>query len=1123
MDSAATPSSIQPTADQRSALLARLLADEGLDGRVARSIGRRTDADSAPLSYAQEVLWLLDRASPGLTAYNSPIARRIRGALDIGALGRAISAVVARHEALRTIFATRGDGSVQLPQPAAPDLLTLIDVRDAPAGERESRAVRALRQIADTPFDLTIAPPFHAALARIADDEAILLLLTHHIASDAWSYGIIFRELGALYDATVRGVPFGLPPVDLQFGDYAAWQREAVRGEAIEQQLAYWRERLAALPVLDLPTTRPATSAQGHAGARRAMLLPRATLDAVKGLAQQHGVTLYMVLLAAFQTVLHRYTGQDDIVVGSAVAGRTPPETEGIVGYFSQALPMRTRFDGDPRFAELLARVADTVLGTFEHQAVSLEALVLELQRVHGGDAPLFRVVLTMQDANLSELRLGDTAVTPVELDAGATKFDLTLLVTERPEGLDLSLWYRTELFEAATVDRFLGHIRRVLDAAVADPAQRISELPLLSAAEEAQLATWEAPFGTELASTGDGPLLPVAISLHAARSPAAVAVLEGEHLLTYAELADRAARLAHRLRALGVTTNTPVGLALERSADAIVAMLGIWQAGGAYVPLVPDLPAARLAQQATESGVRVVVTRAVHIDRLPPGLATIALDADAESLGEQPNTPVPLAAGPDDLAYILFTSGSTGVPKGVAVTHANLAHYTFAIVARLGFADGGWSDWPLNFATVSTLGADLGHTAVFPALATGGVLHVLSPEVTTGAAQFADYFATHAVDLLKITPSHLQALIAGRSGAALAAVLPRRWLVLGGEPLPWSLADTLLAVNRCRVLNHYGPTETTVGATTFELSAQTRAHARDSGAQTVPIGRALPGVRLHVLDAHGARAPVGVPGELCVGGAGVAQGYFNQPERTTERFVADAFGGADARMYRTGDRVRWLECGMLEFLGRGDDQVKVRGYRVELGDIEQALGAHHNVARAAVLLRPAGDDSAPVLAAYVVPKAASGYAGAHAERLTAAAVTRFLAERLPDYMVPSAVVLLDALPLTANGKLDRAALPPLDPGTKPEPSYVAPRTSTETRLAAIWAEVFKRDQIGVTDQFLQLGGHSLLAIRILGKLTRTFGVRLPLRALFDAPTVEQLARMVDEASAAATTAPAGA
>jgi amino acid adenylation domain-containing protein len=1102
---------VTPTQDelarQRAALLASLLADEGLDdGDGAPRLSPRGATGPAPLSWAQEVLWLLDRASPGLTAYNTPIARRIRGPLDVAALQRAIDAMVARHDALRTVFAQPGEQPQQVARPATPAPFEVIDLRLA-TGDRDAQAIAWLRAIADTPFELTAEPPFRAALAGISDDDAILLLLTHHIASDAWSYGIMFRDLAMAYDATRAGREVAIEPAPLQFGDFATWQREQLRGPLLEARLGYWRIQLADQPWLELPTLRPVAAARGFSGARREAIVPASEAARLRAFAQAHGVTLYMMLLAAFQTVLHRYSGQDDITIGSAVAGRSPRATEEIVGYFSQALPMRTRFDGDPSFTALLARVADTVLGAFEHQDVPLEALVLELQRANPGAAPLFRVVLTMQDALATELQLGDCTVSPVELDASATKFDLTMLVSDRDGGLELALWYRTELFEAAAVDRLLGHVQSVLHAALAAPDLPVSKLQLLTPAETAHIAALEqghAPLAMP-------PLLPAMIASHAARTQQSVAVVDGDVALTYGELMDRATTLAGQLQVAGVKPGALVGVALERSADAIVAIVGSWLAGAGYVPLVPDLPPARLAQQLDESGAAVIVTVNAHRDRLPATATVIALDADA------PPAAVGAAAilaptAADGVAYVLFTSGSTGTPKGVVVTHGNVAHYTAAAIERLDVPRDAAP--PLTFATLTTLGADLGNTALFPALATGGTLHIIAPAVATDPARFADYLARQPIDLLKVTPGHLQALVAGRSGAALVQALPRRWLVLGGESVPWPLADTLHRDATCRIFNHYGPTETTVGAAAFELTTKSMAAARTAGAQHVPIGTPLGGAVLRVLDGQGQRAPVGVAGELYIGGPGVARGYLHQPERTAERFVVDPIDGG-GRTYRTGDRVRWLENGTLEFLGRFDHQVKVRGYRVELGEIDQVIRGHAAVSEAVTLLR----DGA--LVTFVVPRAAMGYAGAHAERLSAESVARFVAERLPAYMVPGTITLLDELPRTANGKINRARLAAHELPAAGAGAHVAPRTVTETTITMIWAEVFKRDRIGVTDEFLQLGGHSLLAIRILGKLTRAFGVRLPLRTLFDAPTVEQLAQVVDEAAAARAGAPA--
>ena len=812
-----------------------------------------------------------------------------------------------------------------------------------------------------------------------------------------------------------------------------------------------------------------------------------------------------MTLLSAYATVLRQYAGQDDIVVGSAVAGRTTREMEEMVGYFSQALPMRVRFDGDPTVSTLLARVAETVLGAFEHQDTPLEPLALELQSGRArSHAPLFRAVLTMQDTMGAELRLGDATIGAVELDAAGTKFDLTLLATERASEIDLALWYRTDLFTAGYADRFLGHMQSVLEAMVANPAQRISELPLLTAPERAQLAAWNDTAVSEGAAATVNQLFERQVT----RVPDRAAVVApGEPTLTYAELNDGANRLARRLQALGVEVGEPVGLNLDRSAEALIALLGILKAGGCYVPLPPDLPAARRLQQLRESGAKVIVTLAAHAGDVPSDVAVVALDRDAGALDALSNENFEDVATPASLAYVLFTSGSTGVPKGVAVTHANAVHYARAVSRVLGDVPatqsgdgfGALDGW--QFGLASTLGADLGNTSLLPALLAGGTLHVLSKDVTTEPARYAEYVTAQPLDVLKITPNHFTALVAGKQGGELAAIVPRKWIVFGGEALRPEVAGSLLGADRCRVLNHYGPTETTVGVLTLEATLKSLDAAKMMGALTVPLGRPLSNTHIYVVDASGREQPVGVPGELWVGGTGVAQGYLKRPDLTAERFVMRS----GERVYRTGDRTRRLPDGTIEFLGRADDQVKVRGYRVELGEVEAALRAHPGIESGVVVLRNAK------LVAYATPRQ-EGYAVSHSDRPTSDKIVKWLSAQLPEYMVPSAVILLDALPLTANGKVDRAKLPEPASDASSAPSFVAPRTPTETQLAAIWAEVLKRDTIGVTDNFLALGGHSLLAIRLLGKISKTFGVRLPLRSLFESPTVGEIAAALDKA-----------
>ncbi len=1086
------------TIDQ--ALLDQLLAEAGMTKETGvPSLRARPRSGRLPMSFAQELLWLLDNASPGMTAYNMPLARRITGTLDVGALERSLEVLVARHETLRTRFAlVDGEPSQIVDAPSEFGLCT-IDLRDVPVGERAAYAEAAITKRARAPFNLARDHMFRATLARVAEHEHILILEMHHIICDGASLGVLFRDLSAAYHAFRAQEPLDLPALDFQYADHALWQRETLAGERLSALLAYWRAQLGEhTEPLELPTDFPRRATPTFAGAQRSCVIEPQLLEALKGLARRHDATLFMLALAIYATLLHRYTGRSTVFVGSNVAGRMEPGTENLIGYFNNTLAMRAEFAGDPPFAQLLARVRESCLGAYDHQDVPLEKLVLELRDGAGrlGQAPLFDVVLTAQNAGAPALELEGASVSPYGVDMGATKFDLTLFMTETPQGLRLTLRARSDLWSTASIERMLAQLQTIAAAVVADAKQPVSRLPVVTS-EEAQII---AVANATAADVGDGSVVD-AFETQAARVPESTAIICGERRLTYRELNAQANALALRLQARGIGHGTPVGLAAERSPSAIVGLLGILKAGAAYVPFEPDLPQERLAQQLAESGTRLVVTSADAVTRLSlAASAVIVLGDDAAS-----NDNLAHNLGTEDLAYALFTSGSTGVPKGVAVTHGNLASYVRAISRVLAdvppdaSGDGLGAFAGLEFALTGTLAADLGNTVLFPALCSGGTLHILPREVTNDPAQLAAYVRSHPLDVVKITPSHLRALLADD---AIASSLPARWIVLGGEALPFDLAYELLDAGRPRVLNHYGPTETTVGATTFEVTPASLETARAAGARTVPIGGPMANVQAHVLDANLQVVPLGIPGELYIAGRGVARGYVNRPDFTAERFVELPGTG---RAYRTGDRVRRLQSGALEFLGRTDAQVKLRGYRVDLGDIEHTLARHPCVAQTAVVLRDSCDAGEPTLVAYVAPRGDATH-----EQLRA-----WLAEWLPDYMVPATIVALERLPLTASGKVDRRALPDPEPSARSD-SYVGPRTQTEVALAAIWAEVLRHECVGVNDHFLALGGHSLLAIRILGKVSRAFAIRLPLRALFEAPTIEKLAAVVDNTVASA-------
>jgi len=1080
------------------------------------------DTSVFPLSFAQELLWLIHRASPETSAYNVPRTRLLRGRLDVSALDRAFETIVERHEILRTTYDCDDDQAVQTVHPPRALDIAVTDLRALPPAARRTEAERLARERALRPFDLAHDFPLRVSLFRTDDDEHVLHIDSHHIAADGGSRDILFRELDVCYAAFRAARTPELTALPIQFADYALWERRYLAGDRLERLLRYWRAELGDVDtVLDFPPDVPQRAAAPGDAVTCSILIPPEPLEAAKALGRRSDATLYMTLLAAYATVLHGYapTG-GDVLVGSPISGRSRPQLDGLIGYFVNTTVLRARFDGDPSFSELLRRVRESCLGAYDHQELPLEKLLLEL---HGGrpsgEASLVQAVFTQLDPGEGgEERLGDIQMEPLATGVGTTKFDLTLFMAERVDGLSLSLRVRADLWSAETAERFLQRLQRVLEAAARDASVPVSGLPLLSYGECAQLGRWNA---TNV-DVGTRATIVTLFDEARTRFPQRTALVYGVREVSYEELGAQADALAQRLRMLGATPNRCVGILLARSAESIVSLFAVAKSGAAYAFLSPDLPAARLAQQITESDVQLVVTCAAYASLLPSTVSAIVLDqVPAERAMELPDKLPAERPAPGDLAYVLFTSGSTGVPKGVAITHGNLVHYVRAISRVLADVpaqrngDGLAALAGLHFATASTLCADLGNTALFPALCSGGTLHLLPSEVTSDPLRFAAYLSSHTLDVLKITPSHLRALLP--EGDSFAAALPTRWLVFGGEALDFVLASRVVAARRPRVLNHYGPTESTVGATTFEVTPASLMAAREAGARTVPIGSPLANVQAHVLDSTRRPVPPDVPGELCVSGAGIARGYLHRPDFTAKRFVTLENIG---RAYATGDRMRRLPDGALEYLGRTDAQVKIRGYRVEPGDIAAALRALPDIADAAVV--PFGDVNVE-LAAYVL--AAPGAAISPDCDAFAEDARNRLAGVLPEHMIPRAVIVVGAFPLTPNGKLDRRALPVPTFDSRRVAASVAPHTETESALVAIWADAFKRDPeaIGTNDDFLSLGGHSLLAIRVLGKVSRQLDVRLGLGAVFEHRTIAALAAHIDAQTAARQSASGGA
>jgi amino acid adenylation domain-containing protein len=1035
-----------------------------------------------PLSFAQQRLWFLDRMEPGSPLYNVPLVLRLEDAVEVDALRRALAEIVRRHESLRTVFAQGEAGPVQVVLPAGGFAL---EVEDLSAGGEEAARARAARESA-RPFDLENGPLFRALLLRLAEDDHLLILSMHHVVSDGWSLGVLFGELSALYGAFVRGEPSPLPEPALQYADFAVWQRRHLAGEALDAQLAYWRERLAGAPaVLSLPTDRPRPAVQSHRGAEAAVRLPPELLDALRALGRREGATLYMTLLAAFALLLSRWAGEDDVVVGSPVAGRTRGETEELIGFFVNTLVMRTDLSGDPTFRELLARVRRATLGAYAHQDVPFDRLVEALQPGRSMSfSPLFQVMFVLQSPAGWSREIAGVRIAAVESPSETAKFDLMLSCTEGDDGLGVLVQYAADLFAPATVDRLLRQWESLLGSIVAAPERPVSTLALQGQDESAGV----------LALAGAARPYPREATVHAlfaetaAATPDAVALVHAGTRVNYAELDARSNRIAHRLRRMGAGTGVRVALCLERGPELVAAILGVLKTGAAYVPLDPSYPAERLAFMLEDCAVPVLITQSSLASVLPAHAgATLLLDEEAASIGAEPDEALEVGAA-GDAAYVMYTSGSTGRPKGVEVPHRAVVR----LVKNTDFAEFGPEQVFLQMAPVSF---DASTLELWGPLLNGGRL-VLYPGTTPSLEELGATLMEHGVTTLWLTAGLFHLMVDERL-ADLAGV---KQLLAGGDVLsPSHCRRVLEAHPGLRLINGYGPTENTTFTCCHTITLA------DTERGSIPLGRPIANTRVYVLDPAMRPVPVGVPGELYAGGDGLALGYVRRPELTAGAFVPDPFSAQpDARLYRTGDRVRWTEDGVVEFLGRIDQQVKIRGFRIELGEIETALLAHAAVRDAVVVARQ--DGAGPrSLAAYVV---ADG-----GEAPSAAELRAHLKGHLPDYMVPSFFVAMDALPLNANGKVDRRALPaPEAQGA--EEGYVAPRTPAEEALAAIWAEVLEVERVGVHDDFFDLGGHSLLATRVVTRVRQALRVELPVRALFESATVELLAREVERLTA---------
>jgi amino acid adenylation domain-containing protein len=1012
----------------------------------------------------------------------------LRGALDLGTYRRSLIEIVRRHESLRTRFALRGGIPIQVIEETPRLEVPVVDLRALPAERREADLRALVAQELRCPFDLAAGPLLRALVLRTAtrdgEEEHVLLLLMHHIVSDGWSMTVLARELGALYGAFLEGAASPLPELPIQYADFAVWQRSWLQGAVLEEQISFWKQTLAGAATLELPTDRPRPPIQGHRGGVERFVLPARLLRDLGGLGKAEGVTLYMILLAGFSALLSRYSGQEDVSIGSPIANRTRAELEPLIGYFANTLVLRTSLAGGPSFLALLARIRAVTLAAYAHEDLPFEKVVEEINPQRDlSRSPLFQALLAFQ-VQAATLDLPGLAVAP-SLERGAAaetmaKFDLSLWMQESADGVNGSLEFHRDLFDRSTAARLAVHLRALLERGVEAPGRPLSELPLLTAAELQQVAEGNATATSFSSHLAAHQLFEAWVD----RTPDAVAAVFAGQSLSYRELNRRANRLAHYLRRLGVGAEDRVAFCLERSADLLVAVLAVMKSGGTYVPLDLRHPRERLAYVLSDTGAAVLLTESRVVDRLeglaPASAAVVLLDQEpAELAAASPENPEPLPASAERLAYIIYTSGSTGHPKGVQVPHRALVNFLESMARRPGFSA---QD---TLLAITTLSFDMAVPEVLLPLVTGARL-VIAPATAVGdGTMLAGLLASSQATVLQATPTTWWLLMA--SGWQGTPGL-RGWI--GAEAVPREVADQLLD-RGVDLWTFYGPTETTVWSTCTRV-------ARTAG--PVPLGEAFANTQIYVLDCALQLVPMGVPGELYIGGWGVTRGYFGQPGLTAERYLPDPFSASPgARMYRTSDLVRRRPDSVLEFLGRADFQVKIRGFRIELGEIEAALQSHGSVERAAVVAH--GEEGARRLVAYLVPQ------GGEASGLSVTDLRESLGRSLPEYMIPSSWVLLDALPLTPNGKVDRRALPAPD-GVRPDlgAAYVAPRTALEEVLAGLWCEVLRIERVGIQDNFFTLGGHSLLATQVVSRIGEALQIEVPLRRLFEAPTVCGLA-----------------
>ena len=1056
-------------------------------------IPRRGVFSPVPVSSSQERLWFMEQFNPGEPTYNIPGAFQLRGSLDVAALQKSVDAVIQRHEVLRTTFSSVNGQPVQVIAPASSLTMPVYDLQGLAPTEQNTELRRLMTTHFCRSFDLTLGPLIRISLVRLSDQDTMLLLSMHHIISDGWSVSIFVRELSHAYASFVAGEIPVFSDGLIQYADFAVWQRDALAGDKLDKSIAYWKTQFAnAAPVLEMPTDKPRPPIQAFEGAKKFIFLPQALLDSLKRVGQQEEATLFMVLFAAFNTLLHRYSHQEDIVVGTPAANRGRVELEQTIGFFVSTLALRTDLSGNPTFRDLLRRVRKVALDAYAHQDLPFEKLVEVLQPPRDlSRPPLFQALFSLQNTPSSELKLPALTVSSVDAYIPSAKFDISMYVAEENDHLAVVLEYRTDLFEDDTIDRMLEHFRNLLTSVAADPNTRIGELELMTEVERRQLLfAWN---NTQREFPAPGCVHQL-FEIQVRRRPEATAVVCGDQRISYRELNENANRLARYLRDVGVDRGVLVGICLERSIDMCAALLGVLKAGGAYVPLDPGYPKERLAFMLEDAQVKILLTQADIAGMLPSGTyESVLVQKIGEGLTDYSGDDLGVSVTDVDPAYVIYTSGSTGKPKGVRILHRGLFNFLSSMREEPGLnEDDIW-------LAVTTLSFDIAGAEIYLPLVTGAQVVLATREDTSDGPRLERLLTSSGATVMQATPATWQLLLQTSWRGS-----DRLKILCGGEAFPWALAEQLIQ-RSASLWNMYGPTETTIWSALGRIEA---------GAGKVLLTRPLANTRIYLLDPATLKpVPLGIVGEVFIGGDGLARDYMNRPELTAHSFIKDPFSARpEERLYRTGDVARRFKDGRIEILGRVDHQVKIRGFRIELGEIEAVLAELPDL-RESVVTAVQDESGDKRLVAYVVP--------AREPAPTTAELRAHLKNRLPDYMVPSVFVFLKALPLTANGKVDRRALPAPDQSRPAlESHFVPPETAVEKLVAGIWCTVLRLERVGIHDNFFDLGGHSLLATRVIASLQAN-EIDIPVRTLFERPTIAEFCKAVALAGEKKSTAAA--